>query len=219
MKPVKLKVNAIHADEWKVFKSAVVQIQFGVKSKVKLRSNEHKESQREKSQRDRKKTENNRETKKKSGGGRRSFVIFQTKKEKQMLAAFLHLNHLNTFGESWRRYILFWKTDVLLWSHWNATQQRSQHPLKEKAAHARLWRSFFFLSWFNYWRSQLHNNSWPLSFCRHNKQSLCEQLLGSADKNSLLLQVISCISPLLRNTIVINFFSQNMSETLWIHNV
>lgn len=51
----------------------------------------------------------------------------------------------------------------------NATQQRSQHPLKEKAVHAWLWRSFLLL--FNYWRSQLHNNSRPLSFCRHNEHS------------------------------------------------
>lgn len=106
-------------------------------STKKVREKSHKETER--------KQKTIEKQKKKIRGGRRSFVIFQTKKEKQLLAAFLHLNHLNTFGESWRRYILFWKTDVLLWSHWNATQQRSQHPLKEKAAHARLWRSFFFV--------------------------------------------------------------------------
>lgn len=81
-------------------------------------------------------------------------------------------NHLNS-EHFWIHFI--WKKRggwcyTLISAGRNATQQRSRHPLEEKAVHAWLWRSF--LSLFNYWRSQLHNNSWPLSFCRHNKHSV-----------------------------------------------
>lgn len=89
----------------------------------------------------------------------------------------LLLNHLNS-ENFWR--IIMWinfmwkKRDgscfTLISIGRNAMQQRSQHPLEEKAVHAWLWRSF--LSLFNFWRSQLHNNGWPLNFCSHNKHSV-----------------------------------------------
>lgn len=55
-----------------------------------------------------------------------------------------------------------------------------KHPLVQRATHARLFRSP--LSLLDYWRSELHNNSWPFSSRRLKEQWAVTR---TADKQSL----------------------------------